>query len=1857
MFLMLISIMGTVSAANYTVNPGDSIQSAIDNASSNDTIIVNDNNGSAYTYTENLVINKTLQLKASTGKNVTIRPSNLSSIVTINQGMTVTISNLKFANGYYASNQGGAIYNAGNLTLINCTFTNNTAYNGGAICNGGNLTVMNSTFINNTAIHDGGAINSVNSLTVNNCVFTNNVAQHVCGAIINWQGTMNVTGSGFTGNTAAMEGSTIGNYYGTANINYNRIITSGNYGLYNANGGTVNATNNWWGSNADPTTNSSNIYNRGGTINYTPWLMLNVTANPTSTNNNSTITADLTHNSAGNDTSSQGHIPDNIPVNFTTTLGTVTSSVNTRNGKASAIFSRGTATSGTTTVTAAVDGQTVQTRVIIGNILNINKGNVYSSIQDAVNGASAGDVIQVRNGSYTENIVINAPLTLESFPGETVTIQSLNPSSPLITVNSGGSGSLIQGFTLIGVASSDDIYLNYTTNCTIKWNNMINGWNGVDLNYANNNLVIGNTMNNIAATGIFDWYSNYNTFTGNIINNTVHGGLKLQNSNNNIVTGNTFTNNPQGLWIDHANNNIATGNTATNNQYGIYFFYGGSNNTVSGNTVTNNTNYGIWIYSSNNNNIIGNTVTNNCYGVYISSSSVNVNFNRIAENSVYGLYNAGSGTVNATNNWWGSNNPIVSSTTPNDIYISGGTVTYNPWLVLSTTANPTSTNGNSTVTADLTHNNQGNDTSSQGHIPDNIPVNFTTTVGTVTSSVNTRNGKASATFSRGTATNGVANITATFDRQSLQTNVTIRTDMAPVVAANLSGGVYNSDKNVTLIATDDYDLHPVIFYSLDNGTTWNNQTNNVTLSLFQGKWGLSYYAVDSAGNSALIQNVTYVIDETAPIVWSNLNTGLYNTSQAVNLTVSDNLDSNPVIYYTINGSTPTTSSTMYTNPINITGTTTLKFMAVDSAGNQANATTEYYIFAPIGNINTGKGYSSIQAAINDPLTLDGHTIEVSNGTYTENVVVNKNLNIITAPDSNVIVHASNSSNPVFTINSGGSGSLIQGFVISGAVSSFGIYLVGCSNCTINNNTITNNCIGVGTSSTKTENNTIMYDNITSNQVGLATLNSYNYVIDDNTITYNSNYGIELLNSNNTAVYTNLVMENNSPGNYTSGIYISNSNNTVIQNNLIPGNMFGLDIEYCGNCTVNGNLITEGMVGILTYYSSTNINFNSITANSEYGLYNLYGNINATNNWWGSNTPINSTNICNVNGTVNTTSWLMLNINPTSLNSGGNASITADLTHNNLGQDTSSQGHVIDGLIINFSKTSGSGTIISPAHTIKGQAVAILNLGTTTSQTVAVNASLDSQTVSRQMTITSGSAVLNITSSALNSTTLQPISLTYTLPLNSSVTWVSVLWKNTYVFYGELDVIVNGVVVKSTEYVNPGYNRWRNSGYRDDVFRAIIYANNYILQAGMNSNAIPTSFWNNLTSSFSLTSTELQFIKNHRLEFMDNLTVNLAYPGVAGQNITVADPENSTNVINLNFPGNTIHRTSQITYLNGFFIEPAGYEGVKSFAIATTDVTSNILTYWLNQNSTYPVGPMKAAYGTFLTALLVEYWHDNIADNLASGCNVTWSRTSPIVVSVGDDAYQTYLTLECDHGMGMTVVGKPDNMKLFNCVCSSAIPSIEYSVMNGLAFNFQARTTSGDLRSVKYELINMFLNGTSIEEFEQNGLIIMKAEGSDDNFWVIDPETGIVRDINTINNYCGAYCFPDLQTELANDLGNFLLNHQATLPGDIATGISIVGGISGVVSYLLGATAGVFAPSVAFMYGYGSWLLDVRTNEFPVEYWRYFNVHRSYFQGYELRTFMKDGIIYYQEIPKNQDGSLNWDEAVTYASSNTPYYIP
>ncbi|MCR9063534.1 MAG: right-handed parallel beta-helix repeat-containing protein [Cytophagales bacterium] len=98
------------------------------------------------------------------------------------------------------------------------------------------------------------------------------------------------------------------------------------------------------------------------------------------------------------------------------------------------------------------------------------------------------------------------------------------------------------------------------------------------------------------------------------------------------------------------------------------------------------------------------------------------------------------------------------------------------------------------------------------------------------------------------------------------------------------------------------------------------------------------------------------------------------------------------------------------------------------------------IGCPVKNVETGKSYVTIQAAINDVLTVNGNTIEVASGTYTENVVVNKSLTINgpnagispntgTRTDEAIVVPATVGSDAIFIIEA--SDVTINGFKLDG----------------------------------------------------------------------------------------------------------------------------------------------------------------------------------------------------------------------------------------------------------------------------------------------------------------------------------------------------------------------------------------------------------------------------------------------------------------------------------------------------------------------------------------------------------------------------------------------------------------------------------------------------------------------------------------------------------------------------------------------------------------------------------------------------------------------------------------------------------
>lgn len=97
------------------------------------------------------------------------------------------------------------------------------------------------------------------------------------------------------------------------------------------------------------------------------------------------------------------------------------------------------------------------------------------------------------------------------------------------------------------------------------------------------------------------------------------------------------------------------------------------------------------------------------------------------------------------------------------------------------------------------------------------------------------------------------------------------------------------------------------------------------------------------------------IDSIAPTLTISPN-GKTST-ESINVTLSANDANNRSIYYTLDGSTPTKSSTKYSNSISISGgTKTLKAIAIDSAGNESRVKSATFKV-------TSTGSSSINTAI------------------------------------------------------------------------------------------------------------------------------------------------------------------------------------------------------------------------------------------------------------------------------------------------------------------------------------------------------------------------------------------------------------------------------------------------------------------------------------------------------------------------------------------------------------------------------------------------------------------------------------------------------------------------------------------------------------------------------------------------------------------------------------------------------------------------------------------------------------------------------------------------------------------------------
>jgi parallel beta-helix repeat protein len=246
----------------------------------------------------------------------------------------------------------------------------------------------------------------------------------------------------------------------------------------------------------------------------------------------------------------------------------------------------------------------------------------------------------------------------------------------------------------------------------------------------------------------------------------------------------------------------------------------------------------------------------------------------------------------------------------------------------------------------------------------------------------------------------------------------------------------------------------------------------------------------------------------------------------------------------------------------------------------------------------GGNYSKIQWAIDN--ASGGDTVFVYSGTYYENVVVNKSINLIGEDKYNTIINGSRKGDAIHISSDRVN---VTDFTIeySGWFSGLsGIRLNGVENCSLINNRIFN--CGNGINIISSFNNNITNNYVTKNYGSIRLESSTHNKLIQNIVTTNT-HGIWLYKASNNHVFNNFVKSLN------NGINInSNSNENQIFNNELPDQFDGVHIDDNSHRNVisNNTIYDNSGDGIYIRYSqNTVVSDNNISYNRGMGIYLSY----------------------------------------------------------------------------------------------------------------------------------------------------------------------------------------------------------------------------------------------------------------------------------------------------------------------------------------------------------------------------------------------------------------------------------------------------------------------------------------------------------------------------------------------------------------------------------------------------------------------------------------------------------------------------
>ncbi len=880
-----------------------------------------------------------------------------------------------------------------------------------------------------------------------------------------------------------------------------------------------------------------------------------------------------------------------------------------------------------------------QTFYVANGIYNTNKTTYYATIPAACAAASTGNTITIAEGVYhtPQMISISVPLSLIGAGQYKTIINGIGGgfSSGFIRITNTNTV-LLKGFTLKNATSSSGIVCKSVQSCTITQTSLNNLGVGIMVLDGCSNIAISNNIittnaqygitchpENVPPPTTIHILSNTIGYNGDdgiqfssvtqsdirlntIINNTGYGILLDQSSPGNTIEGNFIeSNTDDGVYITSlCQGTNLFNNTISKNKNGVYIVSAGSH-MILRNLIMGNTQTGLYLGSSNGNQIYLNS--------FVSNQGMNVN-NYLGTGTRWNTsYFAGGG------NYWSQfdeeeegaydrfSGEFQTVPDPDGIVdqgdadggllqfnVPGGGIDYLP--LKYPYAAVVNVNTGEFFTHSIQEGINARNTTA-GHILMVRPGVYHEKL-LINKSIRILSYDKTYTIIDGRDNPGdIVNITAdnvVFKGFTLRNiNSTNPEDNAleitgdhctisklMIQSVTYGAGVYL--RNATGDVIYDIDVignkYGFILRDSSQNTIYGNRLKNSVTAGFQG-----YHAYENTISMNQITNNLAGIQFDA---LSQNNHLYHNTLQNTQTNANDQSNNYWDAGNPLGGNYWSDYTTRYPSAHELDDLEVwdIPYQIPPSYNNQKDMypLIDPYPTYPVMNVNTGRGYFNVQDAIDDHYTIDGQTIYVERGLYCDNIVYDKQVNLIGAGRLFTILDGNDQND---TIQVSVDHSRITGFTIQHSGDTIDEYVVGQDagidlvngSAIIIGNTIHENAVGVYVRH-DAHNNTITDNIFTGNQKAIWIDNSSHNLIMNNTI---EGFGRGVFLEENC---NDITIKDNEITGCEYGVWLRKEcANIPITMNTFTDNNRGIFIEEkCSNVTISENSFTDGSCGISLY---------------------------------------------------------------------------------------------------------------------------------------------------------------------------------------------------------------------------------------------------------------------------------------------------------------------------------------------------------------------------------------------------------------------------------------------------------------------------------------------------------------------------------------------------------------------------------------------------------------------------------------------------------------------------------------------------